>query len=114
MNKIITLLKDKDTKDLAFLAFPIMIQGVFSTLMGFVDNLMVGQLGESVISGVGNSFQIMVFVTVIFSAVNMGGSVVVAQYFGAENKKDLKDVVGTILTLGWIIGIGVSVLFYFG
>jgi len=101
-------------KRLTGLAIPLILNNVLFTLMGFVDSLMVGQLGESTISAVGNAAQVQLFLFLLFAAIGQGGSILVAQSFGAKNEVQLRSVSSTIVASGFLIGILVGLATWFG
>ncbi|WP_075762286.1 MATE family efflux transporter [Photobacterium proteolyticum] len=94
------------------LALPIMIQGILFTLMGFVDSLMIGQLGEGAISGLGNSSQLLSFSFLLFAALSTGGSILVSQYSGAGQPQKLVHVAQSMVATGWLCGVVLGAVFY--
>ena len=48
-------------KGMLFISLPVILQMLLNTSLGFIDQLMVGQLGEAAISGVGTANQITTF-----------------------------------------------------
>jgi putative MATE family efflux protein len=96
------------------LAVPLIVNNILFTLMGFVDSLMVGQLGENTISAVGNAAQVQVFLFLLFAAIGQGGSILVAQAFGAKNDRALRDTASTIVASGFVIGALVGLATWFG
>jgi putative MATE family efflux protein len=102
-------------RSLLLLATPIMVNNILFTLMGFVDSIMVGQLGEDTISAVGNASQVQVFLFLIFAAIGQGGSILVAQYHGAGDRERLRATAGTMIGSGFFIGAAVgTVTWFFG
>lgn len=101
-------------KRITDLAVPLIINNILFTLMGFVDSLMVGQLGEATISAVGNAAQVQLFLFLLFAAIGQGGSILVAQSFGAKNEVQLRAVSSTIIASGFLIGLLVALATWFG
>lgn len=81
--------------------------------MGFVDQIMVGQLGEDVISAVGNSAQLSMFFFMLFAAIGQGGSILISQYYGGKEFDKLKKCISSIIFLGFIIGALFSLIYFF-
>lgn len=78
-------------KRVSKIAFPIIIQNGISFLINFVDNIMVGQLGTEVMSGVAIVNQlIFVFNTCILGII-AGASIFGAQFYGNEDYKGLRE-----------------------
>ena len=59
---------------------------------------MIGQLGETAISALGNSQQLLTFSFLLFAALSTGGSILISQYVGANNKQQALAVSGSIIT----------------
>ncbi len=76
-------------KKILTIAIPIMLQNGITNFVGFLDNIMIGQLGTDQMSGVSIVNQLFfVFFLCIFGAVS-GAGIFTAQYFG---KGDLEGV----------------------
>ncbi len=100
-------------RNIIALAIPLIINNILFTLMGFVDALMVGQLGEDTISAVGNSAQVQMFLFLIFAAIGQGGSILIAQYFGAGDEDNVRATTSTTIGAGVFIGLIVGGATYF-
>ncbi|WP_242426279.1 MATE family efflux transporter [Vibrio sp. qd031] len=101
------------SKPIVSLALPIMIQGFLFTLMGFVDALMIGQLGEVAISGLGNSQQLLTFSFLLFAALSTGGSILISQYSGAHQSAKAIQVAGSIIVSAALCGVALGAIVYF-
>ncbi|MBP7554304.1 MAG: hypothetical protein KA885_12840, partial [Spirochaetes bacterium] len=110
---LLRLINNRVSRDIFNLSFPIIIQNIFFTLMGFVDQIMVGQLGEDVISAVGNSAQLSMFFFMLFAAIGQGGSILISQYYGGKEFDKLKKCISSIIFLGFIIGALFSLIYFF-
>lgn len=95
------------------MAIPIMLQGVLMNLMGFVDALMIGQLGETVISALGNAQQLISFLFLLMAAMSIGGSVLIAQYRGAAKQQPINLCAIAMVQVGFIGGCLLGVLLFF-
>ena len=62
-------------------------------------------------SAIGNSSTVINLLTQVIIGITIGGGVLIGQYYGAKQKKELQDA-GSLLTLGILIGVGVSVLLF--
>ncbi len=67
------------------LAWPVIGENLFETLLGIVDTLLVAGLGTVAIAGVGSGLQIMFFLLAALSALSVGSSILVAQAVGARD-----------------------------
>ncbi len=88
-----------------------MLNSLLSAMFGFVDSFMVGQLGESVIAGVGNAAQLTLFGHLLFTAVLTGGAVCLAQAFGGKDAGRQANLVATLVQVGGIAGLLLALLF---
>ncbi|MDP2570751.1 MATE family efflux transporter [Vibrio penaeicida] len=81
------------------IALPIALQSVMFSSRGLVDVLMLGQFGEADIAAVGIASRAMFVTTIMLVGITTGGSMLIAQYWGAGNHKGVKE--STALT--WMI-----------
>ncbi len=99
-------------KEMLLFFFPIMFGSLFQQIYNAVDTLIVGRtLGKIALSAVGGSSgMITLLVLSFFIGLSSGASVLVSQYFGAENEEKVRKTVHTILVFSVISGILVSIL----
>lgn len=110
-----TFFGDRDFyKKILTIAIPIMLQNGITNFVGFLDNIMIGQLGTDQMSGVSIVNQIFfVFALFIFGAVS-GAGLFTAQFYGQGNLKGVqqtfrfKHYIAIIITI-----IGIVVCFHF-
>lgn len=69
------------------LALPIIMANVLHTTYQLIDTFWLGRLSANAVASVSISFPILFLVLSLGGGLTLGGSVIVAQYFGAENKK---------------------------
>ncbi len=95
-------------KRLLLLAIPIMLQNAITNFVGFLDNIMVGQLGTEQMSGVAIVNQlIFVFNLLVFGGLS-GAGIFGAQFYGKGDHKGVRDTFRFKL----ITGIGIVVVTY--
>ncbi|GGA81603.1 MATE family efflux transporter [Neiella marina] len=75
------------------LAWPISIQQVLMTVLGMVDVMMVGHLGNAAVAAVGLGNRIQFVIIVIFAGLGTALSILVAQYWGAKNIRGIRNSV---------------------
>ena len=101
-------------KNLAFykllitISIPIVIQNLISSSLNLVDNVMIGQLGETYIAATGLANQIYFIMTLILFGGNSGISIYIAQYWGKKETDKIKSV----LSIGLIFALFVSTIFF--
>lgn len=90
-------------KRLLLLAVPIMIQNAITNFVGFLDNIMVGQLGTEPMSGVAIVNQlIFVFNLLVFGGLS-GAGIFGAQFYGHGDDKGVRDTFRFKLIMGIVI-----------
>ncbi|MCH5251415.1 MAG: MATE family efflux transporter [Lachnospiraceae bacterium] len=102
-------------KKLLLLAVPIMVQNAITNFVGFLDNIMVGQLGTEPMSGVAIVNQIIfVFNLLVFGGLS-GAGIFGAQFYGKGDDKGVRDTFRFKLIMGLvIIAVTLFVLLCFG
>ncbi|MEI6058501.1 MAG: MATE family efflux transporter [archaeon] len=83
------LTKGSILKTLIFLSLPIILANVLQTLYNVTDTFWVGRLGANAVAAVSLSFPLIFLVTSLGGGLTMAGTILVAQYRG---KKDFKNV----------------------
>lgn len=78
------------------LAIPIALQNLLTNSFQLVDTLMIGQLGDDAIAAVGLAGRISFFAGIVIFGFASGGSVFLAQYWGARDMAGLKRAYGFI------------------
>lgn len=92
------------------LALPIILQNIVANGLSMMDNIMVGALGEVAISSVTQANQIFFVFSLIIVGLSGGTSVMVSQYWG---RRDTKQI-GRILGLALMLSVSVGVIFLLG
>ncbi len=95
-------------KTILLLAFPMMLQNLISFLVGFADNIMVGTLGESAISGVYLGNQLQNFLRCLSMGVTDGLLVLGAQYWGKKDEDSIRILSG----ISFRFSTGIGLLFF--
>lgn len=97
-------------KDLIRLLTPLIIEQILAVLVGMVDVMMVGVVGESAVSGVSLVDSISFLIIQLLAAMATGGAVVCAQYLGMEKKDHANVAAGQLLLLTTLISVVISTL----
>lgn len=90
------------------LAVPIALQQLIKALMYFIDNIMIGSLGENAIVGVGDANQIAFFILVVMFGICSAGWVFTARFHGEGDNQGIKRTLGLCL----IGTVSVGVIFF--
>ncbi len=90
---------------------PMLIGNVFQQLYSFVDSIVVGQfIGKEALAAVGASHPIIFSIISFIIGITIGGTIVIAQYYGAKDMIALKKAIDTIYIFIFISSVLVSII----
>ena len=78
----------KFMKSLCKIAIPVTLQSMLQASFSIVDQIMIGQLGETNISAVGLCGNFSLIFSVVIGAVSTVAGILIAQFIGAEDTKE--------------------------
>jgi putative MATE family efflux protein len=108
MNK---LTEGNEGKSIIGFAVPMLIGNVFQQMYMMVDSVIVGRgVGKEALAAVGASFPIIFFMVSLIIGVTIGASIMLSQFFGANNVENLKKTVQTTMIFLSITAVAVTVL----
>lgn len=87
------------------IAIPVILQSVITTGVNLVDNIMLGQLTETALSGSTQANQFVMLFTYAIMGISMGASVLSARYWGARDIPSLKKVIAIALRFCLLLGL---------
>lgn len=100
-------------KSLCKIAIPVTLQSMLQASFSIVDQIMIGQLGETNISAVGLCGNFSLIFSVVIGAVSTVAGILIAQFIGAEDIKeawssfDLSLICGIIISTLFLLAAGV-------
>ncbi len=99
-----------NARQLRLLIIPLVIEQLLAATVGIVDTLMVAQVGEHAMSGVGliNSINVLLFT--VFSALSTGGSIITAQYLGRRDERNARRSANQMLQSSTAIALFLTLL----
>lgn len=95
------------------LAIPITLQNLISSSLNMVDNLMIGKLGEGSIAAVGLVNQYFFIFMLCLSGINAGAGIFMSQFWGRQDIKNIRKVLGLDLILSVVVSIIFTALAFF-
>lgn len=95
------------------LALPIIFANILQTTYQLIDTFWLGRLGANAVAAVSLSFPVLFLVLSIGSGLTLAGTVMVAQYKGADNQKMVDFSSSQSVFLILIISIILAVISYF-
>ncbi|MGC8839358.1 MAG: MATE family efflux transporter [Anaerolineae bacterium] len=96
------------------LAWPAIVEQLLNMMVGLVNVYLVGHLGATALAAVGLGDQVVMLFSVLFSAVAVGTTAIVARHVGAE-ERPLADLVGSqsillAVAMGGMSALGTALL----
>ena len=103
---VTNLFNDKEFfKSILKIAVPLVVQQLIISSLSFIDMLMIGQLGDTAVAGVGLGNQIFFLLQVLTFGVGSGASVFAAQFWGKGDRQNIRQTLGIALILTFIAGL---------
>lgn len=99
-------------KDVMRLTAPIMLEQTFIMLMGVINAIMAGRIGKETVSAIGMVDSINNIFIAFFSALAVGGTVIVAYYAGRGNTYDSNESAKQAIYSGLAISVAVTLLIW--
>jgi len=94
-----------------YFALPLLAGSLLQQLYNMVDSWVVGNYaGDAALAAVGVGFPVIFMFTSLFMGLSNGGTVVIAQFYGAGNMERVRDAVDTVYTAFVFSAIPVTVL----
>ena len=102
-------MKKPDTffKSVCRLAVPAALQSMLQSSFSMVDQIMIGQLGETCVAGVGLAGKFASMYSVVIAAVGAAAGIMLSQYLGQKNGAEVRRSFFRNL----LLGLGVAALF---
>ena len=93
-------------KQLLIFFFPILLGTFFQQMYNTVDTIIVGRfVGTSALAAVGSTSSLIKLINGFFIGLSTGCSVVISQFYGANDRQGVKQSMGTGAVLSLILGI---------
>ncbi len=100
------LVRDKKFyKNLLILGIPIMLQGLITFCVGLADNVMIGTLGDSAVSGVYMGNQIQTVLQMISGGIEATILLLSAQYWGKKDPASIKKIISVGMSFALLFGL---------
>ncbi len=87
-------------KQIVAFMIPMLLGNIAQQLYNTVDSIIVGKfVGDNALAAVGSAGPIVNLLLVLFVGISVGVGIMVSQYFGAKQRKELSKTIGCSLTL---------------
>ena len=101
-------------KSIVAFSVPLMLSGILQLFFNAADVVVVGKFaGDESLAAVGATTTLINLLTNLFIGLSVGANVLVANYYGARQKKDVHETVHTAMTISLFSGILLTVLGFF-
>ena len=94
-------------KAVCTLAIPVALQSMLQSSFSMVDQIMIGQLGEINVAGVGLAGKFASIYSVVISAIGAVAGIMIAQYLGQKNRSEVRRSFVT----NFLLGVGIAGMF---
>lgn len=92
-------------RKMLYIAFPVMIQNLISIGLNLIDTLMIGKLGVDELAAVGAANQIYFIFSITCFGIYSGASVYTAQFWGAQDIRSIRKIIGIDYLMGGTLAI---------
>ncbi len=102
-------------KQLLIFFFPILLGTFFQQMYNTVDTIIVGRfVGTHALAAVGATAPLINLINGFFIGLSSGATVVLSQFYGANDREGISNTIHTGMTLSLILGVIVTVIGCFG
>lgn len=95
------------------LAVPIIFANILQTAYQLIDTFWLGRLGANAVAAVSISFPLLFLVLSLGSGLTLAGTVLVSQYFGAGDQKQVDFNSSQTISLIFFVALSLSVISYY-
>jgi putative MATE family efflux protein len=101
-----SILDNKSFYKMAFgLVMPMALQNLINVGINSIDVLMLGKVGETVLSGASLASQIQFIMNLIFFGLTSGAAVLTAQYWGKGDTKSIEKILGICMRFSILVAL---------
>ncbi|NLI59894.1 MAG: MATE family efflux transporter [Clostridiales bacterium] len=101
------------TRLILYFALPLLAGNILQQLYNMVDSMIVGNFaakGTEALAAVGTAFPVIFMITSLFNGVAQGATIVISQYYGANNMNGVKRAVDTIYIFLFVVSIPITII----
>lgn len=92
-------------------SIPMLIGNIAQQFYNTADSIIVGKyVGDNALAAVGSAAPVLHLLLVLFVGISTGAGIMVAQYFGAKDRKNLSHTIGVCITLTSIASVIIMVI----
>lgn len=98
---------DSFFRKICALAIPVALQAMLQSSFSMVDQIMIGQLGEIQVAGVGLAGKFASIYSVVIAAIGAAAGIMISQYLGQKNRGEVRRS----FTVNLLLGVGIAGIF---
>lgn len=107
--------KSAINKDIMNIAWPVLIELVLGSVFGMIDMMMLGNIADTgyaaaAVASVGVVNQPLFLGLSVVQALNVGGTAIIARYFGAGKKDQMENVTKHVLIISMTLALPLAIL----
>lgn len=109
----VNMTEGNPTRLILFFAFPLLVGNILQQFYNMVDSMVVGNFaanGTAALAAVGTAFPVIFMLTSLFNGVGQGATILVSQYYGANDMYGVKRTVDTIYIFLFAISIPITII----
>ena len=111
MKKTTLMTEGNIWKQILFFSIPLILGNLLQQLYNTADSIIVGNfVGSEALAAVGSSGSLINLLISFCMGASAGAGVVIAQYYGANDKKRVQDAVHTTLAIAVVTGAILSIV----
>lgn len=111
MAKTLTMTEGNIARQIIRFSIPLILGNLFQQLYNTVDSIIVGNyIGKDALAAVGSTGSVINLLLAFCIGASAGAGVVIAQYYGARDEKNMKTAVHTTIAISIVSGIIMTVL----
>ena len=92
-------------KTVVALVLPMALQNLINVGVSSADVIMLGQVGETVLSAASLAGQVQFIMTLVFFGLTSGAAVLTAQYWGKGDTRTIEKVMGIAMRFSLMVGL---------
>ena len=101
----------KESKIIFQFALPMLIGNVFQQVYTLINSIIVGNfVGKEALAAVGASFPLIFTLISLVMGIAIGATIVIAQYFGAKDMKNVTRAIDTLVVFTLIASVAMSII----
>ena len=101
----------KESKTILLFALPMLLGNLFQQSYNLIDSAIVGNyIGTEALAAVGASFPVLFVLISLVIGVSIGATIVISQYYGANDMKNVKRAIDTIFITIFFASIFITII----